>query len=122
MPGATAGVSPGDQTELEAAIRAERERTLRRLDASRKTFDEIVRSSEGSPPDDEHDPEGSTIGFERAQVAALIEQDEAQIRELDAAAQRLKNGDYGLCERCGHPIAVERLRARPAARTCVAHA
>jgi hypothetical protein len=34
-------------------------------------FDDIVAAAEVSNTDDEHDPEGTTIAFERAQVSAL---------------------------------------------------
>lgn len=73
-----------------------------------------------SPPDDEHDPEGSTIGFERALVIDLIAQARRDLADLDDALARLGAGDYGSCERCGQSIVSERLAAHPTARTCVA--
>jgi DnaK suppressor protein len=42
------------------------------------------------------------------------------LAELDAARERLAEGTYGRCERCGRPIAPERLSARPEARFCIA--
>jgi len=69
--------------------------------------------------DDEHDPEGSTIAFERAQVAALLDQAERQLAELDAAVARVDAGGYGQCESCGDAIAAERLLVRPAATRCI---
>ena len=44
------------------------------------------------------------------------------LREIDATLARIADGTYGRCEVCGEPIAAGRLEARPAARTCVAHA
>ena len=41
------------------------------------------------------------------------------VEEVDAALQRLNDGTYGRCERCGEPINVQRLRAIPWARTCI---
>jgi DnaK suppressor protein len=79
----------------------------------------IVAASTDVATDDEHDPEGATIAFERAQVAALLDQARARLADLDEAAKRLADGTYGVCERCGQPIAPERLAARPAARTCI---
>jgi DnaK suppressor protein len=70
--------------------------------------------------DDEHDPEGTTIAFERAQVTALLERARRRVADLDDALLRLEAGDYGLCESCGGGIAPERLEARPSARTCMA--
>lgn len=99
--------------------RAEAVRTLRGLDAD---FDAIVDASRDSNADDEHDPEGQTIGFERAQLASVLDQARARLAELDAAVSRVADGSYGRCEVCGAPIGEARLQARPAARTCIAHA
>jgi RNA polymerase-binding transcription factor DksA len=82
-------------------------------------FDEIVAGSADSNADDEHDPEGSTIAFERAQKSALLEDARAYLDELDSAAARLDDGSYWTCTRCGGAIAAARLTARPATRTCI---
>lgn len=81
--------------------------------------DGIVAASVDNNADDEHDPEGSTIAFERAQVAALAAQARAHLDDLDRAVARLDQGTYAVCERCGSPITAERLSARPATRTCI---
>lgn len=93
--------------------------TTARLDALRRDFDGMVAASVDSNADDEHDPEGATIAYERSQLAALIEQAERHVADVRAALTRLEEGRYGLCERCGRPIPPERLEARPTARTCV---
>ncbi len=79
----------------------------------------IVAASEGSNADDEHDPEGATIAFERSQVGALVAQAREHLDEIAAARQRLADGTYGTCASCGRPIPTGRLEARPTARTCV---
>jgi RNA polymerase-binding transcription factor DksA len=79
----------------------------------------IVDTAEASAGDDEHDPEGQTIAYDRAQVAALLARARADRDELDAALARHEAGTFGVCERCGTPLSAERLEARPAARTCV---
>ena len=105
----------GDRETLVQA-RAEAAGRLAELEAS---FDEIVAASRDTNADDEHDPEGSTIAFERAQVVALRRQAAAHLGEVDAALARLSAGTYGVCERCGAAIAPGRLEARPFARTCI---
>jgi RNA polymerase-binding transcription factor DksA len=99
---------------------AEREAAELRLARLRGDFSGIVAASRDSNADDEHDPEGSTIAFERSQVDALVRQTEQHIAEIDAALGRLADGVYGTCERCGQPIPPARLEVRPVARTCVA--
>lgn len=113
------GLPPGAGAAIREALDAERQDTLARLTALSREFDGIVESSTGVATDDEHDPEGATIAFERAQLAALIDQARSHLAELDEALDRLRQGRYGRCERCGRPISADRLAARPAARTCI---
>jgi DnaK suppressor protein len=80
----------------------------------------VVAAADTSNVDDEHDPEGATIAFERQQLAALLDQARRTREDLEHALVRLGEGSYGVCERCGGPIAPERLEARPNARTCIA--
>jgi RNA polymerase-binding transcription factor DksA len=87
-----------------------REQLLRlRSDASREAavrasdLAALFAASEGSNADDEHDPEGATIGFERAQLTALLNAARARIAEVDDALRRLDEGSYGICEQCGAP-------------------
>jgi DnaK suppressor protein len=97
----------------------ERAVVLRDIDALTREFDQVVAASQSSNADDEHDPEGATIAFERQQTAALLEQARRRLADIDAALARREAGDYGVCETCGRPIGAERLEARPAARTCI---
>ena len=100
-------------------LEEERRLALQRLAALTGDFNEVVTASRDSNADDEHDPEGATIAFERSQVAALVRQAQGHLAEVEAAIQRLEGGTYGNCDRCGQPIARARLGARPAARTCI---
>ena len=84
-----------------------------------QSFDEMVAASRDSNADDEHDPEGATIAFERAQLVAVMRQAKDDLDGLDAAIGRLDDGSYGVCEGCGLPIAPARLEARPSARRCI---
>jgi DnaK suppressor protein len=69
--------------------------------------------------DDEHDPEGSTIAFEAAQLETLRERAEEHLAEVDRAMERLELGLYGICARCKRPIGKDRLAALPATEFCV---
>jgi len=93
--------------------------TLAQIEALTADFDEVVAASASSNADDEHDPEGATIAFERQQVAALLDQARQRLVDVDAALARAAAGDYGRCADCGREIAAERLAARPHARTCI---
>lgn len=105
--------------DVATRLAGDREATLRRLDGLESEFDDITSASVNSNADDEHDPEGSTIAFERSQVSALVDLAKRHLAEMDAAEARLTDGTYGLCEPCGQPISAGRLEARPIARTCI---
>ncbi|WP_375478328.1 TraR/DksA family transcriptional regulator [uncultured Jatrophihabitans sp.] len=81
---------------------------------------DLLDSASSTTGDDEHDPEGATIGFERAQAQSMLDRAVARLAELDAALVRAERGSYGMCVDCGKPIGVERLAARPGADRCVA--
>jgi DnaK suppressor protein len=99
-------------TEERAAAQAQ-------IEALTREFDEVVAASRASNADDEHDPEGATLAFERQQVVALLEQAQQRLADVEAALARRDAGNYGICESCGRPIGAERLAARPSARTCI---
>ena len=100
-------------------LTAERARAVRRAAALEREFAQLAEAASAGGTDDEHDPEGATLAFERQHTAALLEQAREQIAAIDAALGRLAEGRYGVCVRCGQPIGEDRLAARPAALTCV---
>jgi RNA polymerase-binding transcription factor DksA len=109
------------------AVRSTAERLAAALDEAQRSVadlershDEIVAASRDTNADDEHDPEGATIAFEREQVTALLVQARHRVDELRSAVERSRTGAYGRCERCGGPVGAARLEARPTARTCIA--
>jgi len=102
-----------------AALSARRAEQLRAIAALTDDFDAMVHACSDANGDDEHDPEGSTVAFERAQIGALLGAARRELDEIDSAVGRVQGGTYGRCEVCGAVIAPGRLRARPAARRCV---
>jgi DnaK suppressor protein len=74
-------------------------------------------------------PDGTGISSEQADEAsavaeydrnqAMLENDRALLRKIEAALERLDAGKYGICERCGKPINPRRLEALPYVTLCV---
>ena len=106
-------------TDVVAVLTAERARRQARLDALQRALATMVAASDGSNADDEHDPEGATIAFERAQLVAQMTQARADVIEADQTLARVQDGSYGSCEICGTPIGADRLAARPTATRCI---
>ncbi|MBP0458914.1 TraR/DksA family transcriptional regulator [Streptomyces bomunensis] len=96
-----------------------RESTARLVASLTRLWDDVVAASALTGDDDEHDPEGQTVAFERAQLRDTLKQARGDLEALDRAASRVAGGEYWVCERCGGPIAAARLAARPTATCCI---
>jgi DnaK suppressor protein len=112
----TGGSEHGSPAELLERMRAESSATIAELGVR---VDGIVAASAGANLDDEHDPEGATVAFERSQAVALRQAAQQRLTEIDDALRRLADGTCGVCAVCGEPIPAERLAARPFATRCV---
>ncbi|PZS23685.1 MAG: hypothetical protein DLM61_23645 [Pseudonocardiales bacterium] len=111
--------SSAELQSVDRLLNAERTSTLQRITSLTRQFDAIVESTVFTTNDDEHDPEGATVAFERAQVGALLAAAKRHLAAVDRAATRFLDGSYGVCERCGQAIPQERLAALPAVGTCI---
>ncbi|WP_297343773.1 TraR/DksA family transcriptional regulator [Amnibacterium sp.] len=99
-----------------------RAEALDSLGELRGRIEAVTAARADANTDDEHDPEGATIAFERSQADALRTAARTRLAAIDAALDRLAAGTYGGCVVCGAPIPEARLLARPFAATCLAHA
>lgn len=106
--------------EFREQLRAERDSTLRLMAGLGEDIRRIVDARQDSNVDDEHDPEGSTIAFERSQSDALLRQSRDKLGQITAALDRVDAGTFGVCASCGRDIPEARLEARPSASLCVA--
>jgi len=109
-----------DDEGARALLDTERAAATARLAALSAELAAIVATAADDNGDDEHDPEGATVAYERARVASLADRARADLTELEEAASRLAEGNYRVCTVCGGPVGCGRLAARPAARTCIA--
>lgn len=105
--------------EFHGLLVADRERTADLIASLSGNIASMVEASQLTTSDDEHDPEGSTIAFERSQASTLLAAAQNHLADVDAALARVADGSYGYCERCGQAVARDRLLARPTARTCI---
>lgn len=63
--------------------------------------------------------EVTTEAVERISSTAAARSMAAALADVDRALQKLDQGTYGRCDRCGEPIAPERLEAIPSSVVCV---
>ncbi|MGI6550308.1 MAG: TraR/DksA C4-type zinc finger protein [Syntrophomonadales bacterium] len=68
---------------------------------------------------DQHSGDLGSETFEREKDAGLQEMLEARLTQVNDALNRLSDGRYGICERCGQPIDPRRLERLPSASLCI---
>jgi DnaK suppressor protein len=68
---------------------------------------------------DEEYADAGTATFERERDLSLSNNIRDLIEKIDRAMERIEEGTYGLCERCGRPIEKARIRALPYASLCI---
>jgi RNA polymerase-binding transcription factor DksA len=79
---------------------------------------ESLRSTLMEPPEPQLE-EADPLLPEQNKNAALIEQIESHVADIERALQAAQEGRYGICEQCGGAIGAERLRILPETRLCV---
>jgi DnaK suppressor protein len=98
-------------TERHGELRTEYDQTV--ADIAELQRDRLTDSA----GDDQADT--GTKTFEREQEISLANNILERINQVERALERLDEGGYGWCERCGNAIPVERLAAFPSATLCV---
>lgn len=66
-----------------------------------------------------HLADDATEVFTRERNLALRNNTQDLLAQVDSALQRLDEGTYGICARCGNAIAPDRLEALPYATYCI---
>ena len=90
----------------------------RRVTSLNRSFEDIVTATAAGATDDEHDPEGHTIAWERQQIAALLATTNEKLDEIAEAEARLAAGEYGGCASCDRKISDARLEVLPTTVHC----
>jgi DnaK suppressor protein len=63
--------------------------------------------------------DGTTEAVDRLNRVGAARELRAMLTDVERALAKLEDGTYGLCDRCGRPIPVARLEARPWSSRCV---
>jgi DnaK suppressor protein len=102
-----------------ASLRRELEAEHARLRAEIEAQGAAPDSDDVRFADDPNFADRSHSTEERSRAIALVRTLRTTLREVDHALARVEEGSYGTCERCGNPIAIERLEALPWATLCI---
>ncbi|MBI3910839.1 MAG: TraR/DksA C4-type zinc finger protein [Armatimonadetes bacterium] len=110
-----------DRERFRSLLLAERERLLKQL-RKLETLDQSASQGEevGELAHyDEHEADVATETFLREQDQAIQRSLQDELHQVEAALNRIQDGTYGRCERCGKPIDPERLELLPYVTLCV---
>ncbi|EEP70876.1 TraR/DksA family transcriptional regulator [Micromonospora sp. KC207] len=110
--------SAAETEKIRAALAARRDELSAEYDQTLSEITELQRDRlTDSAGDDQADTGTKTL--EREQEISLANSIRERITQVERALERLDEGGYGWCEKCGDPIPVERLAAFPSATLCV---
>ncbi|GAB3389940.1 TraR/DksA C4-type zinc finger protein [Humibacter soli] len=119
MPSVRRSLTAAQRSEFHDALGARRNEVLARQGRLDASLSDAREARSGGQADDEHDPEGPTMAATWSQLTGLHDDLDLELAEIDHALARIDAGKYGLCAKCGKPIGVARLRARPYAELCI---
>jgi RNA polymerase-binding transcription factor DksA len=107
------GQSP-DYSKLAKRLEEERASTQSDLDSVSQEIDGVTadEDQEGGVPSNHPGDEGTDV-YESERLQTVRAELESRLESVDAAQQRLEDGTYGTCARCGKPIPRARLDALP---------
>jgi len=117
-PTATA-LSSRQRAKLRARLEDDRINTETLVSQVAGDIESLTAQRRSSPTDDEHDPEGPTLAFERSQSSATLARSRQRLDQIALAIERIDNGAFGSCADCGSAIPFARLEARPFSPYCV---
>lgn len=98
---------------LHKTLTARRDELRRRLGGELKDLRNYKSGDTGDSADLAFDSGSEEVASQLAELEAR------ELRQIERALQRLKQGTYGVCEGCGKKIPVARLNALPFSTTCI---
>lgn len=111
-----------DLPKFKALVLKKREELLEELDNLKE--DAIEKSYQDYTGEHStysfHMADQGTDAQEREKAFMFASREGRYLSYLDQALERIEEGTYGRCDKCGEPIAKARLEAVPTAKLCVA--
>ena len=61
----------------------------------------------------------ASFEIDRTFMLRIRDRESRLIKKIKKALERIEDGIFGICERCGEEISIKRLKARPVATLCI---
>jgi DnaK suppressor protein len=73
-----------------------------------------------APKENFPDPtDRATLESDRNFMLRIRDREHKLIKKVKKALERIENKTFGICEKCGEDISIERLKARPVTTQCI---
>lgn len=108
-----------DRRALKKLLQEERERLAREISELDADLAKSLEDTSGESPYDQHMAEAAAATLDREMELTRQENARIELMQVDRALLKLENGSYGLCEKCGRPIGVGRLKVAPQSTLCI---
>ncbi|HTR18549.1 MAG TPA: TraR/DksA family transcriptional regulator [Candidatus Paceibacterota bacterium] len=118
-------LSQDELEELRVALEAERESLEDDLASHGRVLNETGEWEGSSTGFEGEEADPSDVADQIEELATnvpLVKELEERHTDVTDALDKMEEGIYGRCEECDEPIDLARLKANPAARTCIKHA
>jgi RNA polymerase-binding protein DksA len=108
-----------DHKAFKERLLAERERVLGEISELEAELSISLEDSSGESPYDQHMAETAGATLDREIDLSLQDNARGTLAQVDRALEKLEEGTYGICDKCGKPIGEGRLEIAPYSALCV---
>jgi DnaK suppressor protein len=104
-----------DEKDLKSFEKLLKERLEELLSHADDTVSGMTAQKENFP-----DPtDRATLESDRNFMLRIRDREHKLIKKIKKALDRIDNNTFGICEKCGDDISIERLKARPVTTQCI---
>ncbi|MDQ4148751.1 MAG: TraR/DksA C4-type zinc finger protein [Actinomycetota bacterium] len=104
---------------IKTALLGQRAELEGQLEVEEQAFRTTPSEAAGETRADENPAEAGTATFEREKHLSIANNVQDLIDKSNKALEKIEQGSYGICESCGKPISLDRLKALPHALMCI---
>ena len=111
-------MDPSELEHFRKLLQEERERLLKAISVHTEELKKMTADETGDKVYSDHMADMALLSRMKERKAGVLQKEWRELKEIEDALTRIKQGIYGICQRCGKPIERERLEIIPYTRFC----